>query len=162
MYGWRSGDCFCNSVGCKWGGSSPIFNGVGLVRHRITSSTTLIESWGCLDISWYACQIWAKKLTIICIYAPRGERLTIIRTTNRSKSLTIPLSIHSANPSLRQIFTRLGVLASSNGWRFESLAFEDMSVGCTNRISVGINDRILTQDLSTINEGIPLGYIDQW
>jgi hypothetical protein len=28
-------------------------------------------------------------------------------------------------------------------------------------INVGIIDRILTEDLSTINEGIPLGYIDQ-
>jgi hypothetical protein len=32
------------------------------------------------------------------------------------------------------------------------------TVGCTNRISVGINDRILTEYLSTINEGIPLSY----
>jgi hypothetical protein len=34
-------------------------------------------------------------------------------------------------------------------------------VGCTTRINVGINDRILTEDLNTISEGIPLGYIDQ-
>jgi hypothetical protein len=34
-------------------------------------------------------------------------------------------------------------------------------VGCTNRISVEINNRIITEDLSAINEGIPLGYIDQ-
>jgi len=39
---------------------------------------------------------------------------------------------------------------------------EFFGVGCTNRISVGINDRILTEDLSTINEGIPMGYIEAY
>ena len=28
-------------------------------------------------------------------------------------------------------------------------------------VNVGINDHILTEELSTINEGIPWGYIDQ-
>jgi hypothetical protein len=34
------------------------------------------------------------------------------------------------------------------------------SVGCTNRINIGINIMVLNKDLNLINEGIPLGYID--